>query len=238
MKNGIILSVYGDNVVSRAKCPKCRDVVFVVNKKTICCNKEVDTTKILSIKQMVGSNKKRRKPPKGLQDDILKEQDNKCIYCGEKFVNKDRYLEIHFDHFVPYSFTQNNNNFVAACGVCNIIKGSNIFYGINEARKFITGRRKKNGSYSGISIEKRLKDLKDDDRDRSGKFLPGRKGEYGKQFSKEWNVHKPKDYWYKNWLVKEYITKNRSADDIAVEFSVSTRTIRMWLSKHGISKIK
>lgn len=89
---------------------------------------------------------------------------------------------------------------------------------------------------SGSKREEKIKNLSSDMRDRSGKFLKGRPNPYKKSFSKNYNVHVPQIYWEKEWLIKEYINKNRTAEDIAKEFMVDQRTIRHWLKKHNIYK--
>ncbi len=75
-----------------------------------------------------------------------------------------------------------------------------------------------------------------DDRDRDGRFLKGRPNPSKKSFSKDYNVHKPKIYWSKEWLIKEYIDKDRSVKNIATELMVSKGTIKYWLRKHEIYK--
>lgn len=84
--------------------------------------------------------------------------------------------------------------------------------------------------------EEKLRNLKKDNRDYNGRFLKGRPSPYKKSFSKDYNVHKPQIYWEKEWLIKEYIDKNRSAKNIAKEFEVSKETIKHWLRKYRIYK--
>lgn len=44
----------------------------------------------------------------------------------------------------------------------------------------------------------------------------------------------PKPFWNKEWLLEEYIAKQRTSTEIASEFGVSKNTILFWLKKHGI----
>jgi 5-methylcytosine-specific restriction endonuclease McrA len=52
-------------------------------------------------------------------------------------------LKVNWDHVVPFSYSQNNYayNFVAACQICNGIKGSQMFKTLEEARIHIRAIR-------------------------------------------------------------------------------------------------
>lgn len=54
------------------------------------------------------------------------------------------------------------------------------------------------------------------------------------QFLKGSHWRKRKAFWDKEWCMAEYITKGRSAFDIAAEFGVTENAILYWLQKHGI----
>ncbi|TLZ87260.1 MAG: hypothetical protein E6K00_05760 [Methanobacteriota archaeon] len=53
------------------------------------------------------------------------------------------YLKVNWDHFVPFAYSQNNYayNFVAACQICNGIKGSSTFRTLEEARVYVMAIR-------------------------------------------------------------------------------------------------
>ena len=52
------------------------------------------------------------------------------------------------------------------------------------------------------------------------------------QFQKGYTRHKPKSFWDKEWLLKEYASK--SASDIAKEQNCHKNNILFWLAKHKI----
>lgn len=58
----------------------------------------------------------------------FKRDEFKCIYCGRDLLeNLDTFASCHLDHLRPKKFGGQDNeefNRVAACGVCNSIKGS------------------------------------------------------------------------------------------------------------------
>ena len=106
---------------------------------------------------------------------ILKFQEWKCIYCGLKFgtkILKDNIpiiLRLNWDHFIPRKYLKkeyilesykkdwNNENFVAACHICNTIKNDKVFNSIFQASVFIRINWKKLG-YSR-DINKRIEKL-------------------------------------------------------------------------------
>ncbi len=46
--------------------------------------------------------------------------------------------------------------------------------------------------------------------------------------------HKPKPFWDREWLEREFVHKGRSGTNIAAEFGVNCQTIYVWLKKFGI----
>jgi len=55
-------------------------------------------------------------------------------------------------------------------------------------------------------------------------------------YQKTWKP--PKPFWNKKWLLKEYITKRKSAVQIAKEQCVSQYIIYYWTKKHKIYRFK
>lgn len=85
-------------------------------------------------------------PPVSVQVALLEEQDNRCLYCGHKFgdlvvrKNNDwQWLELNWDHFVPYSYCASNHddNWVAACHLCNSYKSDLLFKDVLEVRWYV-----------------------------------------------------------------------------------------------------
>ena len=98
---------------------------------------------------------RRRSPPLSKRRAQLEEQEGRCFYCeqtlSESVFRNGRAikLKIEWDHQVPFSYTQNNseNNFVAACHVCNRIKSDRVFQTVEAARVFIETERREKGYY-------------------------------------------------------------------------------------------
>lgn len=49
-----------------------------------------------------------------------------------------------------------------------------------------------------------------------------------------WRTRKP--FWGHTWLFTEYVTKQRSAGDIAAQFNLSAESIHFWLRRHEIPR--
>jgi hypothetical protein len=84
---------------------------------------------------------------------ILAEQDNCCLYCGQE-LGSIRFrgaepitLRLHWDHRIPYAYARNNYdyNYVAACHICNVIKGSRVFESLDEAQAALSVDREMHG---------------------------------------------------------------------------------------------
>lgn len=67
-----------------------------------------------------------------------------------------------------------------------------------------------------------------------GRFKKGEHRSPSTEFKKgeHWREHKP--YWEKEWLEKEYIVNQRSANEIAKQFDITESAILFWLRKHKI----
>jgi len=98
----------------------------------------------------------RRSPKVATRREILAKQNNRCLYCdlpfGTEILRTGRKgrlvtLRLNWDHFIPYAYCLNNphDNWVAACHVCNGIKGPRIFDTIADARRYIQNKALENG---------------------------------------------------------------------------------------------
>jgi hypothetical protein len=88
----------------------------------------------------------RRRPSTAVQVEVLIAQDNRCLYCGHRFGDlvirrRDdwQWLELNWDHFVPFAYSNRNldDNWVAACHLCNSYKSSLFFPDVQSARLHI-----------------------------------------------------------------------------------------------------
>ena len=71
-------------------------------------------------------------------------------------------------------------------------------------------------------------------RNKDGTFVKGIRSHPETEFKKgeHWRIRKP--FWDRDWLYTEYVTKQRSAHDIASDFGIGNTAITFWLLKHGI----
>lgn len=105
--------------------------------RSACCNEVpiggAETFKVMS------EGGWRERPPHWRQVELVESQGWACLYCDEPFHSLRR---VCWDHFVPLSLAHNNatQNFVAACRLCNSLKGSLVFETVEEVRTYV--RRK------------------------------------------------------------------------------------------------
>lgn len=146
-------ATYGAVILERQRCPQCRSMCLVVDGRLQCgCEKKAEKENNKYIEQMSPCHGIRRRPPRAEQLKLLELQDNKCLYCGKKFgtryVHPDygpSCLTIHWDHRIPFVYTQSNYGFVAACNVCNSIKSYLMFDTIEEVKNWVSERVKQKG---------------------------------------------------------------------------------------------
>jgi hypothetical protein len=138
------VGLYGGTAMPKAWCPECDVMAFVLDGALACCGKpSSDVPERLKVE--VPGVGVRRRPSRGYRRQQLERQGNRCLYCDGEFGacvfhrgNRVR-LRTEWDHFVPFSYAQANpdENFVAACHICNGIKSDLIFQTVDEARVHI-----------------------------------------------------------------------------------------------------
>lgn len=145
-----IKSLYGNVVILKGWCSDCKGYYFVLNGELQCCGKHFELPE-----EEITKRESKTWEPRGFskkdKEYCLNEQNHCCIYCGIGLNDsywdgkRKRYIsaEIHFDHFIPYVYSQNNSksNIIASCHICNLIKSSKCFPSIDEARVYIQSRR-------------------------------------------------------------------------------------------------
>lgn len=143
--NKRILHVYGKTCMVSEFCEKCGTDSFIKDGQFSCCGapckdkREPDSV----VFEVDSGNCKRKRPPQAQCDEILKMQNYRCYYCGAIFgtfrLHKKqlRIVDIQFDHLIPFSYSRENDVFVAACGVCNRHKSNKIFDSLVEAQKYL-----------------------------------------------------------------------------------------------------
>lgn len=157
MKRKPHTALYGNVSIPRVYCSFCDSYAFVIDTLLQCCERTANEELPAKIKRMSDCYAQRNRPTKKSQDEILKSQEHCCFYCFRAF-GKTVYrnsrsirLQLHWDHINPYVYSLDNRdqNFVAACHVCNGIKSDTIFKGADDARIYITERWKDKG-YSDV----------------------------------------------------------------------------------------
>jgi len=148
--------MYGNVSMVRGYCSVCKNTCIILNNEKQCCGRLANENQIftLPIKRVIQPEKSRRRFSKNEKQSILMEQDFRCIYCdmyfGVLYEKKSGRLcktTVHFDHFIPFTHSQNNkkDNIVAACNICNAFKGDKMFNSIEEAKIYILNRVKQRG---------------------------------------------------------------------------------------------
>jgi hypothetical protein len=138
------VGLFGNAAVITAWCKSCSKFSFVLEGELQCCDalsSDIPTKWIQEIQAL----DKRLKPSSELQTDKLIEQEWCCAYCERRFGDfvylkgKRKKLQVQWDHFVPYSYSRNNNgsNFVASCHICNRMKSSFCFETMEEAKLYL-----------------------------------------------------------------------------------------------------
>ena len=137
-------ALYGNVAIPREYCPSCRQWALVIEGRLACCNNPTDLGSRRT-KRMSEAPDVRRQPTEEEKREILETQENRCLYCQKAFgsavIRKEKlvWLRVTWDHLVPFCYSQNNYryNFVAACQICNGVKGSLMFATVDEARTHV-----------------------------------------------------------------------------------------------------
>jgi hypothetical protein len=72
-------------------------------------------------------------------------------------------------------------------------------------------------------------------RNDNGQFKKGHRASPSTEFKKGQHWRQPKPYWDRDWLYREYVTRQQSAADIASVFNCHESNILYFLKKHGIT---
>lgn len=148
-----VVVLYGNVSIPKAYCQSCRRESFILNGRYACCDRSaVGFVPARFIRESL-PEARRKLPPLPERRRILALQGVRCFYCNVPFDSDVfRYgvpirITIHWDHQLPFAYAQNNKttNFVAACHVCNGLKGAKLFQTVEEAVEFLALRRKDKG---------------------------------------------------------------------------------------------
>lgn len=166
---------YGQVRLFSGDCPDCKRESFADELaagvwKMRCCGALIhDTNPIDEWKRMSATPEKfRSKLSPATKRRILRIQHWRCLYCDiGLFVPIYRHGKqvrrgIAFDHFVPWSYSQDSrsSNIAACCSICNGIKSWLMFKDVDECRNYIAARWKAKG-YSRSGFDHTLPGLSD-----------------------------------------------------------------------------
>ena len=151
-RSDTILSLYGNVAIKKTFCSVCKHWAFVLDGKLACCGLPFDAAPE-KVQRESEPPSRRKTPSKADQAIILREQDDRCIYCCQPFGQvRHRHgrkvlLRLHWDHASPFVYAQDNSadNFVAACHVCNGVKSDLCFGTLDEAMVALLFRRQQKG---------------------------------------------------------------------------------------------
>jgi len=148
------VSLYGGNKLLRGYCKRCKLYSIIVDGEFICCGRKAKNLSILGVEQMSFGKSKRKIISRSTKIAILEMQNNQCYWCGKDLSETCYFrsgkvfsLKTVFDHYIAWAYGRNDNkeNIVAACNLCNAIKGDLVFSDENKIRKYIQDRIKAKG---------------------------------------------------------------------------------------------
>lgn len=99
----------------------------------------------LEILHIMSRTKRHIKNKGTFTSELLDKQKGRCYWCDREFgsvyikAGKVKILQIHIDHIIPYSYTQNsrNDNLVASCNICNLFKSSKYFHNEDDCYLYL-----------------------------------------------------------------------------------------------------
>lgn len=135
--------IYGSIVLQYEACPRCGEETLLQDGKTTCCHVDLGVRPGDSYKFMLdGVGNRRRKPSPGKCQQILRDQEGRCLYCNRELEvfeivrGRLRILRAEFDHVVPFAYSRRNDVFAAACHECNHHKSDKIFNCLEEIQRY------------------------------------------------------------------------------------------------------
>lgn len=143
------VALYGNVGILRGFCPYCKRTAFILDELWSCCDRPCgDIGRVTETKRESQPEQKRGKPSKKRQEEVLRLQNYRCLYCDQVFGSvitykgKLRILKCVWDHQVPYTYNQDSRdgNFVAACQPCNSWKSGKLFQTVEEVQIYVQAK--------------------------------------------------------------------------------------------------
>lgn len=147
-----VIAIFGRISIERGYCKYCKSEAFIKDGCLLCCG-AIAPKKPTKYKRVSDTSQRRKKPSPEAQQRILLEQLFKCFYCDKPFGalqargRESFLLEVTWDHRLPYVLFNNSDddNFVAACQICNSLKRDIVFSTVEDARFYLAHQRLKKG---------------------------------------------------------------------------------------------
>lgn len=160
MKKQPCIALYGNVAIEKAYCEECQELSFVIDGELRCCGTRPSGAPTRYKRESIPAQR-RKLPSMAARRQKMIEQEFRCFYCDLAFgeiVHKRKrnmILRVEWDHQVPYAYSQNNkdDNFVAACQICNRIKKDFCFDTIEEAKSYVSEKRAEKGYVLGMREE-------------------------------------------------------------------------------------
>ena len=139
---------YGKVIMFRTNCPKCKETLFEPKLHFKCDVCSLQFQGIVTSLRTEVDRPRKKKPSPIIREQILDQQGFKCYWCYREFdtiylrYNSISTLSINWDHVIPYAYSNSNadENFVAACSVCNSFKSSKIFDNDEQCKNYLKQR--------------------------------------------------------------------------------------------------
>lgn len=140
--------ICGKIALFREICPFCQEYNLSGNPAFICTSCDAKYTGTIDLTERILSNNKRKSLTSRQSEKIAQKQQNHCFWCDRQFGSliiknhKTIQLKIHLDHVQPYSYTKTNNqdNLIASCQICNQWKSNKIFDNVDTCKEYLTGK--------------------------------------------------------------------------------------------------
>lgn len=146
-------ALYGNVTMQREWCQACSGYALVIEGKLACCDRDCGDGATTRVKRMAETSHRRKAPSAKQCETILREQGSRCLYCEREFGTfvyrngKQIRLKLVWDHLVPYVYSRScaDQEFCAACHVCNGIKSATVYQTLDEARADLALKRERKG---------------------------------------------------------------------------------------------
>lgn len=148
-------ALYGNVTMQREWCPACDGYALVIDNLLSCCDRPLDPDRPVrvKVKRMCEASDRRKGPSAKQCEAILREQAGRCLYCAREFGlfvyrnGKRVQLKLEWDHLIPYSYSRScaDQEFCAACHVCNGLKSATVYQTLEEARADLALKRERKG---------------------------------------------------------------------------------------------